>query len=34
MPFVKRGRFYYGPTGKKYTASQVRLYYKTKGKWK
>ena len=33
MPFKKRGRFYYSPSGKKYTAKQVRAYYATKG-WK
>ena len=31
MPFVKRGRYYYSPSGKKYTAKQVKLYYATSG---
>ena len=34
MPFVKRGRYYYGPSGKRFTKRQVSLYYATKGKWK
>jgi len=34
MPFVRRGGHYYGPSGKRYTASQVKRYYATKGKWK
>ena len=33
MPFKKKGKFYYSPRGKKYTAKQVRAYYATKG-WK
>jgi len=31
MPFKKRGKFYYSPSGRRYTAKQVRLYYKTGG---
>ena len=33
MPFKKRGRHYYSPSGRKYTARQVRAYYATGG-WK
>jgi len=33
MPFKKRGKFYYSPSGRKYTAKQVRAYYATGG-WK
>lgn len=31
MPFTKRGKNYYSPSGRKYTARQVRAYYATKG---
>ena len=31
MPFEKRGKYYYSPSGRKYTAKQVRLYYATRG---
>jgi len=31
MPFVKKGKYYYSPSGRKYTAKQVRLYYATRG---
>lgn len=33
MPFKKRGKYYYSPSGRKYTARQVRAYYATGG-WK
>ena len=33
MPFKKRGKNYCSPSGKKYTAKQVKAYYATKG-WK
>jgi hypothetical protein len=31
MPFKKRGRYYYSPSGRRWTAKQVRLYYATGG---
>lgn len=31
MPFVKRGKYYYSVSGKKYTKKQVMLYHATKG---
>ena len=31
MPFKKRGKYYYSPSGRKYTARQVRAYYATDG---
>ena len=31
MPFKKRGKYYYSPSGKKYTAKQVKLYYASEG---
>lgn len=31
MPFKRRGKYYYSPSGKKFTVKQVRLYYATKG---
>lgn len=31
MPFKKRGKYYYSPSGRKYTARQVRAYYATGG---
>lgn len=31
MPFVKKGRYYYSPGGRKYTRRQVRAYYATNG---
>lgn len=31
MPFKKRGKHYVSPSGKKYTAKQVRLYHATRG---
>jgi len=31
MPFVKRGKYYYSPSGRKYTEKQVKLYYATNG---
>ncbi|MFA5355776.1 MAG: hypothetical protein WC302_03575, partial [Candidatus Paceibacterota bacterium] len=34
MPFRKRGRYYYSPSGRKYTARQVRFYYASKKTWK
>ena len=34
MPFVKRGRYYYGPSGKRFTRKQVMRYHATKGRWK
>ena len=33
MPFKKKGKFYYSPSGRKYTAKQVRAQYATGG-WK
>ncbi len=32
MPFTKRGRYYYSPSGRRMTAAQVRAYYAKKGK--
>lgn len=32
MPFKKRGKFYYSPSGRKMTLSQVRAYYAKKKK--
>jgi hypothetical protein len=31
MPFVKRGKYFYSPSGRKYTEKQVKLYYATNG---
>ena len=31
MPFVKRGKYYYSPSGRKFTKKQVAMYYATKG---
>ena len=31
MPFKKKGKYYYSPSGRRYTAKQVRLYYATNG---
>lgn len=31
MPFKKRGKYYYSPSGRRYTARQVRAYYATSG---
>ena len=31
MPFEKRGKYYYSPSGRKYTEKQVKLYYATNG---
>jgi hypothetical protein len=31
MPFVKKGKYYYSPSNRKYTAKQVKLYYATNG---
>ena len=31
MPFKKKGKYYYSPSGKKFTSKQVKLYYATKG---
>lgn len=31
MPFKRRGRYYYSPSGRKFTKKQVALYYATKG---
>jgi len=31
MPFKKRGKFYYSPSGRRFTAKQVKMYYATKG---
>lgn len=31
MPFKKRGRFYYSPSGRKFTKKQVVAYYASKG---
>ena len=33
MPFVKRGKHFIGPSGKKFTAKQVKLYYARGGKF-
>lgn len=33
MPFKKRGKYYYSPSGRKYTKKQVEVYYAIKG-WK
>jgi len=33
MPFKKRGKYYYSPSGKRYTLKQVKSYYATDG-WK
>lgn len=33
MPFTKVGRKYRGPSGKTFTAKQVRLYYAHGGKF-
>ena len=30
MPFKKRGKFYYSPSGRRFTAKQVKMYYATK----
>ena len=34
MPFKKKGKFYYSPSGRKYTAKQVRAYHAGKFKKK
>ena len=31
MPFKRRDRFYYSPSGRKFTKKQVAMYYATKG---
>ena len=31
MPFEKRGKKYYSPSGREFTAAQVRMYYATNG---
>ena len=31
MPFVKKGKYYYSPSGRKFTKKQVAMYYATKG---
>ena len=31
MPFKKRGKYYYSPSGRKFTKKQVAMYYATKG---
>lgn len=31
MPFVKKGKKYVSPSGKKYTKKQIALYYASKG---
>ena len=31
MPFTKRGKYYYGPSGRKYTKRQVIAYYSSGG---
>lgn len=31
MPFKKRGKYYYSPSGRKYTKKQVQAYYASKG---
>lgn len=31
MPFQKKGKYYYSPSGRKYTPAQVRLYYANNG---
>jgi hypothetical protein len=31
MPFKRRGRWYYSPSDRRYTARQVRAYYATRG---
>ena len=32
MPFKKRGKYYYSPSGKKMTLKQVQAYYARKKK--
>jgi len=34
MPFKKKGKYYYSPSGKRYTSKQVKLYYASKGTFK
>jgi len=31
MPFVKRGKFYYSPSGRRWTKKQVVAYYASHG---
>ena len=31
MPFKKKGKYYYSPSGKKLTPKQVKAYYATNG---
>ena len=31
MPFVKKGKYFYSPSGRRYTKKQVKLYYATNG---
>jgi len=31
MPFKKRGKYYYSPSGKKWTKKQVIAYHASKG---
>lgn len=31
MPFQKRGKYYYSPSGRKFTKKQVVAYYASKG---
>ena len=31
MPFIKRGKYYYSPSGKRLTKKQVIAYYATNG---
>lgn len=31
MPFKKVGKYYYSPSGRKWTKKQVALYYATNG---
>lgn len=32
MPFKKKGKYYYSPSGRKMTKSQVQAYYAKKSK--
>jgi len=31
MPFKRRGKYYYSPSGRRYTKKQVQMYYATSG---
>jgi hypothetical protein len=31
MPFERKGKYYYSPSGKRYTRKQVIMYYATGG---